>query len=179
MQIDEPGGEEKAQQRLQKQMDGLRSGHRATILDTLQSIRTDSNVSIIPGLIELLSLQEDEEIKSQIARLLNDLRIQEAAPLLAEAVIHPDHGHVSHILAAACWQNGLSYAGQADIFVRAAIEGSYQTAVESFTVLEEVAAELDNEERDNLIRMVDKGIPDAGEQKGLLLMELRKVLRQY
>lgn len=179
MQVGEPDQEERAKRALKKQLEGLHSGHRSTILETISSIRADSQVSILPSVFELLADHEDEEIRTRIAMLLNDLKLQEAAPLLAEAVNNPDYSHVAHILAAACWQNGLSYGPQAAHFVRAAIEGTYQTAVESFTVLEEAAGDLAPEERMELIRSVDQGMSRAGEQKELLLQELKKVLEQY
>ena len=49
--------------RLRSQIQSLRSGNHSAILATLQELRTQGNVSILPDLFELLLNQENELIK--------------------------------------------------------------------------------------------------------------------
>ena len=78
---------DQSQENLRAQIRAIRSGHRGTILDAMKTIRTESSVAILPELFELLVDQEDEEINREVISLLNDLKSEEAAPVLAEALI--------------------------------------------------------------------------------------------
>jgi len=179
MQIASPDSTDNQQETLRGQIRALRSGHRGTILDTIKTIRTESSVTILPELFDLLVDQEDEEISREIVSVLNDLKSEDAAPVLAEALTNPVYEPVAHLLAAACWQNGLSYGKFADNFVMAALKGSYQTALEAFSVLEEAVGELSEEKRESLIRTVKHGMLRAEDQKKTLLRELVRILVQY
>jgi hypothetical protein len=165
--------------RLRDQVQALRSGNRITILDALREIRTESSISILPDLFDLLVDQEDDEIIRGISSLLNDVKKQEAAEVLAEAIGNPAYQSIATILAAACWQNGLSYGKFAETFTKVAIDGSFETAIEAFTVLEAAVGDLDQEERDRLSKMIKYGILEANEQKKLLLRELVQVIETY
>ena len=166
-------------ERLRDQVRALRSGNRVTILDTLKGIRAESSTSILTELFDLLLEQEDEEIIREVSSLLNDLKIQEAARILAEAIENPEYQSITTILVAACWQNGLSYGKYADTFARVAIQSGFATAIEAFTVLEEAVGELEKEERERLSVMIKHGLLKADEQKKLLLRELVKVIETY
>jgi hypothetical protein len=173
------GAEYERMDRLRGQVQALRSGNRITILGALREIRAKSNVTILPELFDLLLDQEDEEIIFSISSLLNDLKVQEAAPLLAEAIENPVYQPIATILVAACWQNGLSYEKHIDTFTRVAIEGEFATALEAFTVLEEAAGKLEQGDRKRLSDMIRHGLPGADEQKQLLLRELIRVIETY
>ena len=71
--------------RQKQQINALRSGNRTAVLETLKELRSSGRVFILPELFNLLADQEDAEIISVTASLLNDLKDQEAAPLL---VVH-------------------------------------------------------------------------------------------
>jgi hypothetical protein len=60
-----------------------------------------------------------------------------------------------------------------------AIEGEFATAIEAFTVLEETAGKLEQEERKRLSEMIRHALSRADEQKKLLLRELIKVIETY
>ena len=170
---------DKKNERLKSQITALHSGNRTTILVTLDKIRSMSNISILPELFDLLMVQEDEEIVRGITSLLNDLKLQEAAPVLADAIANPEYETIQTRLIAACWQNGLSYGEYADTFVHAAIHGSFETTIEAFTVLEEAIGELEKEERLRLTARIRDAMSTADQQKQLLLKELIKVMESY
>jgi len=148
-------------------------------MDTLKEIRKESNIDIIPELFDLLLDQEDEQIIQEVSSVLNDLKIQEAVPILVEALDNPVYEPITQILAAACWQNGLSYDKYAASFTRLAISADLETAIEAFTVLEEAVGDLEPEERENLILSIKHGMSGAEEHKKLLLRELVKTIESY
>ncbi len=166
-------------EQLRNQVKALRSGNRTTVMDAIREIRAESSISILPELFDLLPDQEDEEIIHAIASLLNDLKIQEAAQVLTEAIDNPAYQSITATLVAACWQNGLSYGKYAETFAGVVIHGEYETAIEAFTVLEEAIGELEKDDRDKLVKTIKHGMLQADDQKKLLLRELIKVLEQY
>lgn len=171
--------EQEREYRLKQLVRALQSGNRSAILGALRETRYTGSVDILPELFELLMDQEDQQIAAEITGLLNDLKEQEAAGVLAEAIDNPDYAPISTVLVAACWQNGLSYEQYTDIFVRAAIRGDYTTAIEAFTVIEEEAGNLGQEQRHRLAGMLAIGMENVDDQKKILLKELVRVITLY
>ena len=171
--------EKKNKEILKEQIRALRSGNRTTIMHALKEIRKDSKIDILPELFDLLLEQEDEEIIHEVSSLLNDLKLQEAAPVLAEALENPDYETISRILASACWQNGLSYGKYAESLTKLIIKADLETAIEVFTVLEEAVGEIEVKEREKLVLTLKHGMLNTDEHKKLLLRELIKAIESY
>ena len=171
--------EKKNKEILKEQIRALRSGNRTTIMHALKEIRKDSKIDILPELFDLLLEQEDEEIIHEVSSLLNDLKLQESAPVLAEALENPDYESITRILASACWQNGLAYGKYAESFTRLIIKADLETAIEVFTVLEEAVGEIEAEEREKLVLTLKHGMLNSDEHKKLLLRELIKAIESY
>jgi len=164
---------------LKEQIRAIRSGNRTTIMDALKEIRKDSKIDILPELFDLLLEQEDEEIIHEVSSLLNDLKLQDAAPVLVEALENPGYESITRILASACWQNGLAYGKYAESFTRLIIRADLETAIEVFTVLEEAVGEIEVEEREKLVLTLKHGMLNSDEHKKLLLRELIKAIKTY
>ena len=148
-------------------------------MDALKDIRDESNPAILPELFNLLLEQEDEELILELSSLLNDLKIQEAAPILAEALENPEYQSIYRILAAACWQSGLSFGKYSETFARLSIHADFETAIEAFTVLEEAVGEMEEDEREKLVKLIKHGMSGKDDQKKRLLRELVKSIESY
>ena len=127
---------ESRQDKLAGQIQSLRSNNKTAILGTLKELRIKGSVSILPELFQIMLVQEDEQILGEITALLNDLKDKDAAEVLAAAIANPEYQKIQSTLVAACWQNGLSYGKYLGIFAEVLISGTYETAIEAFTVLE-------------------------------------------
>ncbi len=171
--------EENNKEILEEQIAAIRSGNRTTVMDVLKEIRRDSKIDILPELFDLLLEQEDEEIIHEVSSLLNDLKLQEAAPILVEALENPDYKSITRILASACWQNGLSYGKYAESLTKLIIKADLETAIEVFTVLEEAVGEIEAEEKEKLVLTLKHGMLNKDEHKKLLLRELIKAIQSY
>jgi len=171
--------EDKSKETLKVQIAAIRSGNRTTIMDALKEIRNDSSVDILTELFDLLLDQEDEEIIYEVASILNDLKLEESAHVLAEALTNPSYEAITRTLASACWQNGLSYGKYAEPFTRLMITSDLETAIEIFTILEEAVGELESDERAKLVLTVKHGMSGADDHKKLLLRELIKSIESY
>jgi hypothetical protein len=171
--------EENNKEILKEQIRAIHSGNRTTVMDVLKEIRRDSKIDILPELFDLLLEQEDEEIIHEVSSLLNDLKLQEAAPVIAEALVNPEYETITRILASACWQNGLSYGEYAESFTKLIIKADLETAIEVFTVLEEAVGEIEAEEKEKLVLTLKQGMLKTDEHKKLLLRELIKAIQSY
>jgi hypothetical protein len=165
--------------KLRNQISALRSGNRTAILVTLKEIRREGDVSILPELFNLLIDQEDTQLVAETCSLLNDLKDQEAASILASAITNPEYKGIIQILVAACWQNGLSYGHYLDQFVQVAVKEDYATAIEAFTVIEGAIGEVEQDQRNRSVEIIQAHLPASDDQKKSLLRELVKVIEGY
>lgn len=165
--------------RLKSQIQSLRSGNRSAIIATLMEVRISGSVAILPDLLELLVTQEDDQIIKEILSIFNDLKDQEAVPILVDAIGNPEYSEYTTELVAACWQNGLSYGKYADRFLAVVLDGGYAAAIEAFTVIEESVTGLEESERKHLIHQIQSRIGESSDQKRPLLTELAKVIASY
>ena len=170
---------ENGNKKLKQQIQSLRSSNRTAILTTLDELRSEGDVSVLPELFSLMLVQEDQEVLDKIASLLNDLKDKDSAEILTEAIATPEYEKIRTSLVAACWQNGLSYGKHINIFVDVVVSGDYSAAIEAFTVLEEAAGELEQEERQALVRSLKTKLKQVDEQKKALFVELVKVIEAY
>jgi hypothetical protein len=165
--------------KLKQQIVALRSNSRSAILDTIKELRTEGDISVLPELFNLLLIQEDAEIRGEITSLLNDLKEQEAAEILAKAISNPEFKQIQTSLVAACWQNGLSYGKHIPIFVDVFVSGSYSTAIEAFTVIEEATGELGQDARAELVQSLKSLVHKVENQKKPLIVELVRQVESY
>ena len=170
---------ENGNKKLKQQIQSLRSSNRTAILTTLDELRSEGDVSVLPELFSLMLVQEDQEVLDKAASLLNDLKDKDAAEILTEAISNPEYEKIRTSLVAACWQNGLSYGKHINIFVDVVVSGDYSAAIEAFTVIEEAAWELEQEERQALVRSLKTKLKQVDEQKKALFVELVKVIEAY
>lgn len=173
----DPASERK--EKLKNQLSALRSGNKTAILVTLKEIRKEGEASILPELFQLLLNMEDEQIVAETSSLLNDLKDQRAATVLAEAITDPEYKPIVQILVSACWQNGLSYGKYLDDFVRVAVQEDYAAALEAFTVIEGAIGEVETEQRKRSVETIQAHLPDSDDRKKLLLQELIRVITDY
>ena len=170
---------ENGNKKLKQQIQSLRSSNRTAILTTLDELRSEGDVSVLPELFSLMLVQEDQEVLDKIASLLNDLKDNDAADILTEAISNPEYEKIRTSLVAACWQNGLSYGKHINTFVDVVVSGDYIAAIEAFTVIEEAVGELEPEERQALVRSLKTKLKQVDEQKKALFVELVKVIDTY
>jgi hypothetical protein len=171
--------EETKNDKLRAQIQSLRSGNRSAILSTLKEFRVHGHISILPDLFDLLLDQESEEIIAEISSLLNDLKDQDGAELLAKAIANPDYREVQAHLVAACWQNGLAYGKYVDTFLEVVITGEYSAAIEAFTVIEEAIGDLEPNQKDRMVKKLKARLKEVDDEKKPLISELIKVIERY
>jgi HEAT repeat protein len=169
----------KKDQKLKSQLQALRSGNQTSILSTINELRSEGQISILPEIFDLLLVTEDTQIRNAVSSLLNDLKDKEAVPVLVEAIENPEYQPIRTILLSACWQNGLAYGDYIETFLEVIIHDEYGPAVEAFTVIEEAIGEVENANRQALAARLKSRIGEISTDKHQLIRELVKVIQQY
>lgn len=155
----------------------LFSAQPETVISALNSLKKEGNEHYLPHLFELLNSNPGEEVEDEIIKLLNNLKVREAAPILAEALTQSKYKPIRKTLATACWQNGLDYKDHFLVFLDLVIEENWETSFEAFTVIDNMenypAGEVVEQARDK----IRQAVKNAGEQKKYFLHEILTMLR--
>ncbi len=114
----------------------LNSGNSNLIFEALREIRENGTISIIPHLFDLINENTSDIIKKDIVRLICDIKEQNAAPLLVDAILTRKFGEDTSDVIAIFWQSRLDFSNYLPVFIRVFIKEDYQTAIEAFTVVE-------------------------------------------
>ncbi len=126
----------------------LQSGNEKTILSVVENLMSSGKAGYLPYLIELAHATRFDNVKSQIFRLLNQLKHKKAATYLADAIRNEQYLSIRKELVEACWQNGLDYTRYFSLFTDLMIHESEEISFEAFTVIENMGHMPEN----NLIR---------------------------
>ncbi len=157
----------------------LHSGKQEVILETLQELRYNGNRDILPEVIDLISSDVSEETADACAGLLNDLKDKSSAGVIAEAIRKDRKRMNLHRIVAACWQNGLDYSSDIDLFIDLVLEEDYMTALEAFTVVEENIHNLSISERDKKALYIESRFTAMDDEKNKLVRELLSVVKMF
>lgn len=157
----------------------LGSGNHSEIISTLNNIRTSGRASIMPLIFILLEQNPGKEITDEIFSILSQLKDKDCVPHIIEAIQSKRLEKYNTLLITTCWQSGLDYSDHIKVFAEQFIIGDYQTAIESFSVIEEWIFESQPatilECKKFLIDSVDKVSTD----KKPLYIELVKVVESH
>jgi hypothetical protein len=162
-----------------RQIGILRSGNTTAIVDTIHEIRMKGSITILPELFDLLLVSENEEIIRACSSLMNDLKNKESVQYLVTALKNDKYKPVRQIMVSACWQNGLDYHGDVQLFAEIFLSDDYPTAIEAFTVIENSLGELDDSEILLLTDKLNRGINLAKKDKRDLIRDLLTVINSY
>jgi hypothetical protein len=162
-----------------QQISILRSGNNAAILDTVREVRTIGSSAILPEIFDLLLVSESEEVISACAGLLNDLKQMESVDYLISAIKSEKYKPVRNILVSACWQNGLDYHKDAQLFADIFLHDDYIVSIEAFTVIENSIGDMEDSDIRDLTAKLKLALASAGEKKKTLISELLSVIQNY
>src|SRR5512133_2731355 len=155
------------------------SANPARMIQAVYEVRNSGSVNMIPVLFAQLNSKTDPRVKTEIIRLISELKTQNAAPIIAGQLAEHEYGDVLDEIVAACWQSGLDFSNHLKVFAALFAKGNYKTALEAFTVIEEsIINATDKEviEFRHYLTEIEKGIND---EKMPLFIELKKVVQSY
>ncbi|MFC2098374.1 hypothetical protein ACFLSP_01380 [Bacteroidota bacterium] len=154
----------------------LWSEEENTVLKTIQNLRYAGNIHYLPELLKLLSKTENETIRKDLVRFLADIKDPAAIYFILKGLKDSELSSARADIVSTCWQSGLDYSQNLDVFVQLFMEGDYQTALECFTVIEESAFTMKEEDIEKIRILVVRGLEQVSEEKKPLAIELIKML---
>jgi HEAT repeat protein len=155
----------------------LWSEDEKTTLKAIRELRSKGSIHYIPELLKLLNKTTSETVEKELVRFLSDVKDTAAIPFILDGLRDRDLAGARGNIVSACWQSGLDFSRDVELFIQLFLEGDYHTALESFTVIEESVINMSGEKiehaRDLLMRELDR----VNEEKGALARELVKLLQ--
>lgn len=156
----------------------LKASSVNSILGTIKELRKTGNVKVLPLVFDLLETTREENIVKEVLILLGELKDNKTVPAITDYISKRPSGKYLGKVIAACWQSGLDFSSGMPLFVKCFIEGNYEIALESFTVIEEMiwrtSIDMLNACRETLINSAK----DISEDKKPLYNELIKILNE-
>lgn len=155
------------------------SGNRSKILQSIFEIRKSGSIKILPAALALIKQNSDEEITTEILRLLSEIKSPEAVPVIAESLRSMDFGDNLNLVVASCWQSGLDFSKHFRVFAGVFIKADYKTALEAFTVIEESLVNASTDEVNDCLHYLNQSECMVSDEKLPLFRELKKVIEEF
>ena len=165
--------EKKKVQRLESK---LASSKISVLAETIGNLRNETRFSgAIRLLSELYDRSEDSSIMSMISNFMNDLKESDSRSEVVEEMMKPYKQSTIAMLVSSCWQSGQDYSAYAPQLATLFLGGSYQVALESFTVLEEAVFNVTAPVKKEVMGILMTYKPGSSPDKNSLLKELIKI----
>lgn len=173
-----PGEDKSKKPRLDPQiLKDLWSDDERIVLKAIYNLRSGGSIHYIPELLKLLDRTGAESVEKELVRFLSDVKDTAAVPHILAGLKNPGLAGARGNIVSACWQSGLDFSGEIDLFIKLFLEGDYQVALESFTVIEESVINLSMEDIDKAREQVLGGLERLSEEKKPLASELVRLLQ--
>lgn len=160
-----------------KLIESLRSDKPQVVLESILQIRKSGNCRILPSILDLLLETDDSNVEAKIIELLFDLKSQDCAPTLIEAIQDERMEYYHNFFVAAFWQSSLDGSEYLQEFVRAGIKGDYMVCLECLTVIENFDSSFSSEEiMECNADLVEAILDETNKDKLALLEQLKDVV---
>ncbi|MBN1597763.1 MAG: hypothetical protein JW894_05675 [Bacteroidales bacterium] len=148
------------------------------VLAKLRELKSSGNVSILPLILDLIADSKSEIVRSEVLSFISDLKDEKSVPVIINYIDNNKCGeHLSELIAS-CWQSRLNYSKYLISFARCFVNGEYQTALESFTVIEETLWQSSVKAIEDCKKYLMDRIDEIGQIKKPLYKELIKILEE-
>ncbi|HRW62012.1 MAG TPA: hypothetical protein P5132_00920 [Bacteroidales bacterium] len=114
----------------------IKSGNKDLILEALKVVEQNGNSEILKHMLILYKETTVDVLREKIIKILDNLKNQDCAPVLAESIHNTSSKEELFYLVSACWKNGLNYHDYLEIFVNIFIVSDFNLAFEAFTVID-------------------------------------------
>ena len=155
-----------------KLLEDLYSAKDSVVITALNELRKSGDNTVIPYLVDLYVSSPSDIVKSETEKFLKDLKDNEAAKPLSEALKNPKYKDYLENLTAICWQADIDFSSYIDTFTEIAIKGDYQTSIEAFTVIEESLPNIPQTDIQRHISYLKDEITKIDKNKVPLIREL-------
>jgi hypothetical protein len=153
-------------------INNLLSSDQQIIIETLEEIKYSGSSKLLPFLIELLHVTNNEIVKSQVYKILSELKHSDSVPIIMEAILNEKYIPEQEMLIRTCWENGLDFTHYISVFVELVVQGNYMTAFEAFTVIENLEGCISDDEAEKMLSILENGLSGALKERKVLIQDL-------
>lgn len=154
----------------------------AKVVDAaLKKVPTKGNARVVIPLLRAYKAWEQEpEIRSEIEKILKQLKAEDAIPQLIEALEDSEFDQERAFIISLFWNAGLFPVDNVDTLVKHAVRGDFMVTLEVLTVVENMESKLDQ----SMVQNANDDITDFLDSNqnaphGELLIELQQVLTSH
>jgi|TARA_B110000879_G_scaffold122361_1_gene161908 hypothetical protein len=162
----------KSKVQLAKQEETLRkvfaSNDEEKTVKAVKKLRENGHPELIVPLLDLLSSTENDTVFSTVVSLLNDLKDQDAAKPLIDALNDEKYEGIRIFILQTFWQSRLDALPYLDEIVNLAIKSDYMITLECLTIVESFKNAPTDEEIVEVNTQLKDAIMDDPENKDLL-----------
>jgi hypothetical protein len=153
--------------------------NESQVMNALHDIRMHGKASVLPLVFALLQSKPSETIIKEIFALLGQLKDKKCVPYIISELESAGTLDFRTELIASCWQSGLDYSEHLTTFANQFISGSYKTAIECISVIEESIHNASNETLEACKNLLLDSLKSISEDKKPLYLELVKIVESY
>lgn len=118
----------------------------ASKVSAVQALKVHGNETVIEPLLVVLTSDSSAEVQSEIIDLLNTTKSTKVPAEIAKALVDSRFVDIRQILLSSIWNSGLDYAPYLKEIMIAGTEGEMMEALECITILENMEADLSEDE---------------------------------
>ena len=164
----------KRQQRIQELIGDLGSKNERKIVGALKRIPHEGSPAMMEALFNLYAQSPSEEVELLLEKVVHNLKDPACVDPIIDLLSRKDKQEQHPMIIGALWQSGLDVSEHVEFLIERAIDGSFLTAIEVMTVIEN--QEFDNDDAlTKAIQAMDKAVEKKGEKQDLLV-SLRQIL---
>lgn len=153
----------------------LFSASTETVVSAIQSLKEAGNKDYLPLLFDMLLARPEPEIQNEILNLLANIKDKETIPVLTDALQNGKYQSIRKELTAVCWQSGMDFSSNMEVFIDLIINEEWNVAFEAFTVIENFEHLPPAEEYKILKLKMAGALKKVNEQKQYFLEEILKM----
>lgn len=126
----------KTNQKLTQLLLDLKSESESKVASAIIDLASYGDVTIIPELIRVLKLKSSENHQKQIAKLLADIQVSDAADFFVQEIRREENTEILHLVLPILWESKLDFSSYFADFVEISVSGDYLIALDCLTILE-------------------------------------------
>lgn len=121
----------------------LSSSDTSKQLKAVKSLKIHGNESVIEPLVQVLSSDKSsQDLKDEIAELLNTLKSTKAPEQIIACLNKKEYAASHQLLLASIWNSGLDYRDYLGDIATATVNGDFMSAMECITIIENIDGTL-------------------------------------
>lgn len=157
----------------------LTSKDENVVLEALNDFKEHGTNELLWVLADLLKNSPSDNVKAFAFSIFCDLTLQDSSSIMMEIITHYNYLDIRKELLASCWQSRINYIAYLEKMIDFVMDEPFETALEAFTIVENIQGRVSDERKAQLIEYSNKAISRAQGQNLLLAEEIPALIQNY